>query len=721
MIRKTGLVLCLLGLLTQGALGQAVLNGARVAASSSTTARFTLGMTQTNGANYVTNATTADNVRIIGNIQPETAQIGQQADFFVVARIGTSFYMRNSAGAFVPWNFSIPELVAFRSKQTLLANNEVDFITSRIPVAGTLQLFLGYKAADGVLTYTAIPHVITITAATGAEIPGTQMGGTRLGAVPDLSNVVTSFAGKLSSTSIDGIGTAAGFYEPRGITTDGTNLYVTDTIHNSIRKIVIATAAVTTIAGSGTAGSADGIGLAATFSRPRGITTDGTNLYVADTNNNKIRKIVISTGAVTTIAGTGTAGSADGAGLAASFTSPRGITTDGTRLYVADCRDLCRSGGIRQISIATGDVSTVAPGSGAAFPEAYGITTDGLNLYVTTYGDYSVRKIVLATGEVSIFAGTRVRGAVDGIGTAASFSLPTGITTDGTNLYVSDSDNKKIRKIVIATRAVTTLAGNGQFGDNDGLATAVGLNYPDGIVSDGTNVFFSDSGNNKIRMIGGATPKVASVAPAFGKVGASVTITGTGFAALPAYNTVKFNGVSGVVTAANSSSIKVNIPTGATTGALSVTNATSNRSTTSSDSFIVASANTPNFNVGTINPNGGTVPEFVANLIGTFPATINTSGIAPFVAGGATLTIASNGVITLNQGDNALVFNCVNSGSGTSTRLCSSNAATGFVTNEIPTSGLVTSVYLDGTGTARRVSPSSSIVSTTTAQDISFK
>ena len=95
--------------------------------------------------------------------------------------------------------------------------------------------------------------------------------------------------------------------------------------------------AVTTVAGTGSSGSADNTtGTSASFNAPYGITTDGTNLYVADYGNHLIRKIVISTGVVTTLAGTGSRGSADGTGTSASFKYPRGITTDGTNLYVAD-------------------------------------------------------------------------------------------------------------------------------------------------------------------------------------------------------------------------------------------------------------------------------------------------------------------------------------------------------------------------------------------------
>jgi len=93
---------------------------------------------------------------------------------------------------------------------------------------------------------------------------------------------------------------------------------------------------VTTLAGTVDNGSANGTGTSASFNYPYGITTDGTNLYVADRNNHLIRKIVISTGVVTTVAGTGSSGSANGTGTSASFNTPKGITTDGTNLYVAD-------------------------------------------------------------------------------------------------------------------------------------------------------------------------------------------------------------------------------------------------------------------------------------------------------------------------------------------------------------------------------------------------
>ena len=282
-------------------------------------------------------------------------------------------------------------------------------------------------------------------------------------------NEITTFAGSGSTGSTDATGTSAKFKNPWGITTDGTNLYVADRSNHKIRKIVISTGAVTTLAGSGAQGSTDATGTSATFKFPSGIVTDGTNLYVADMQNHKIRKIVIATGVVTTFAGSTTSGSADGTGASARFKTPDHMTTDGTNLYVVDQQNNT----IRKIVISTGAVTTLAgsagsqgstngTGSTARFKTPRGITTDGANLYVADNANHTIRKIVISTGVVTTLAGSAgSSGSTDGTGTAARFKYPYGIATDGENLYVGDADNHKIRKIKISTGAVTTLAGSG--------------------------------------------------------------------------------------------------------------------------------------------------------------------------------------------------------------------------------------------------------------------
>ena len=342
----------------------------------------------------------------------------------------------------------------------------------------------------------------------GTASSGTQMGGSIQGAALNLSTVVTSFAGGATPFvgPMDGTGTAAWFFNPTAITTNGTHLYVADTSNNKIRKIEIATGVVTSFAGSGTAGALDGTGTAATFWQPGGIATDGTNLYVTENGNNRVRKIVIATGVVSTLAGS-TIGTLDGTGTAAQFSRPIGITTDGTNLYVVDSSSFK----IRKIVIDTGVVTTFAGsgsagavdavGTAATFTYPAGITTDGTNLYVADSLSNRIRKIVISTRAVTTLAGSATSGSDDGAGSAAKFFKPAGVATDGTNVYVGDTGNHKIRKIVIATGEVSTIAGTGSIGAADGTGSAASFYNPNGMTTDGKTLYVVDSTNTKIRKI----------------------------------------------------------------------------------------------------------------------------------------------------------------------------------------------------------------------------
>ncbi|MEQ1525695.1 MAG: hypothetical protein ABL911_02980 [Gallionella sp.] len=346
-----------------------------------------------------------------------------------------------------------------------------------------------------------------------------QMGGARQG-IPLNVNTASTFAGTPGGVggAHDDSGAAAIFYYPQGLTSDGTNLYVADTYNHTIRKIVIATAAVTTLAGfagtPGVSGSTNGTGNTARFWLPQALTTDGINLYVADTNNHTIRKVVIATGQVTTLAGlAGTSGesdSTDGTGATARFDSPAGITTDNTNLYVSDSLNHT----IRKVVIATGETTTFAgladtPGSSddvrelATFNHPTSLTTDGSSLYVLDTGNHTIRKIAIGTGNVTLLAGmVGTQGALDGIGTSASFDTPEGITTDGANLFVVDNGSHIIRKVVIATRAVTTIMGvEGKIGSANGIGALATFNRPYGIASDGTRLYVADTYNHTIRKI----------------------------------------------------------------------------------------------------------------------------------------------------------------------------------------------------------------------------
>ena len=362
-------------------------------------------------------------------------------------------------------------------------------------------------------TVTGSNDGVTLTAG-----PAALEGGSIQGQVLTLSTVVNTIAGSTGYGSTDnGTGTFASFYNPFGITTDGTNIYVADSMNNEIRKVSFtAPYAVTTIAGSTGSGSADNsVGTSASFNGPAGITTDGTNLYVADSGNNEIRKVLLSPPyAVTTIAGSTTPGSADnGTGTSATFASPYGITTDGTNLYIADNANY----EIRKVSLTPPyAVTTIAgssthsgsadnaTGTSASFNWPSGITTDGTYLYITDSGNNEIRKASLSSPyAVTTIAGSTGSGSSDNsTGTSASFNYPFGITTDGMNLYVTDAFNNEIRKVSLtAPYAVITIAGSTGSGSADGTGTSAKFNQPIGITTDGTNLYATDFSNNEIRKI----------------------------------------------------------------------------------------------------------------------------------------------------------------------------------------------------------------------------
>ncbi len=352
------------------------------------------------------------------------------------------------------------------------------------------------------------------------------IGGNMVGTPLALAGDVTTSAGDGTGGAVDcTVGHGAAFDFPEGIATDGESIFIADSGNHTIRKMAISTGAVTTVAGSAYApGAVDcTVAAGARFNFPSGITADGINLYVADTNNHSIRKIAVSTGAASTIAGDSNfAGYSDGVGTAAHFNYPRGITVAGTDLYVADGDNHL----IRKVEIATGAVTTIA-GDNSAFPPVpgysdgrgtaakfawpSGITTDGTNLYVADTDNHLIRKIVIRTGDVTTVAGDNANippyggdppPYADGVGSAARFASPAGIATDGTNLYVADTGNNLVRKLAIATRAVTTIAGDNTVnGFADGAGRVAHFSFPSGIVTDGVRLFVADRNNNRIRRI----------------------------------------------------------------------------------------------------------------------------------------------------------------------------------------------------------------------------
>jgi sugar lactone lactonase YvrE len=327
-----------------------------------------------------------------------------------------------------------------------------------------------------------------------------------------ITKEVTTIAGINETLGyIDGIGTNSRFDNPHGICIDNfDNLYVADRNNNVIRKIAITTKEVTTFSGS-SYGTLDGFGTNSQFKTPQAIciNSTGTILYVSELTC--IRQIIISTVAVTTIAGNQNSGGyVDGVGESALIMSPTGICTDDTELYFTD------SHRVRKATISTGVVTTIAgvfkgyadnvfSSAPLSYPQQTCLDATSKNMYVADSGTNSIKKINLATRHVSVLAGSVLgeSGTVDGVGTWARFTSPVGICidVDNNNLYVVE--NHRVRKVVISTGEVITLAGGTTPGFTDATETMARFNTPSSICIDPSNtfVYVADVGNKRIRKV----------------------------------------------------------------------------------------------------------------------------------------------------------------------------------------------------------------------------
>jgi sugar lactone lactonase YvrE len=289
---------------------------------------------------------------------------------------------------------------------------------------------------------------------------------------------------------------------------------------------------IRTLAGNGTPGATNGFGSNARFSHPSGIVVDSAgNVYVADTENNTVRKITAD-GLASTFAGlAGASGSSDGPAAIARFYGPQAVAADNAGgLFVADTAN----GTIRQVT-PTGVTSTFAgaPGEFNSFDgaaasarfyhsEGLAVGADG-NLYVADTWNHTIRKLS-AGGAVSTVAGLAGNfGAMDGTNSKARFNRPVGIAVDGaTNLFVADSFNHTIRKITPAG-SVTTIAGlAGVWGSSDGTNNSARFYLPQGIgIAANGDLFVADSGNQTVRKVAasGTNWVVSTVAGASGLVG----------------------------------------------------------------------------------------------------------------------------------------------------------------------------------------------------------
>lgn len=437
-------------------------------------------------------------------------------------------------------------------------------VSSLVGLLGFAQLTL---AATGSASSSTVAGVPLTNNGPGA----TSSWGTPLGIAVDSSNnlvvsdieqhIIRKIAADGSSTglaggngvtgAVDGTGSTARFSSPTRMVQDSLgNTFVADRGNNLIRKITSA-GAVTVFAGSGTAGSADGIGAAASFNAPAGITIDASdNLYVADVGTSAIRRITPA-GSVTTVVVGGATGSADGPTNTATFNTPTdlawslaGSSGAAGALYVADTNNRK----IRLIDLDLLIVSTVlgsgtatqvdGTGTAATFFYPIGVSIAAGQLYIADYA--KVRVADLSTTVVTTLAGNSVRGFTDGTGAAAAFKLIADVAADatGTNLYVTDALNNAIRKIVIASGAVTTISGLPHTAD--GTGSLARFYYPYDIATTSTgNLWVANYGDNNIRQVtpaGDVTTIVGTDATTNGTLTDGPAAT-AGFAALTAIAT----------------------------------------------------------------------------------------------------------------------------------------------------------------------------------------
>jgi trimeric autotransporter adhesin len=290
---------------------------------------------------------------------------------------------------------------------------------------------------------------------------------------------------------------------------------------------------LTIVAGNGFAGYSGDGGPAtqAELNGPQGVSIDGSgNIFIADTDNNRIREVVAATGIIQTVAGNGKAGYSGDGGKAtqAELNGPSTVSVDRSGSIVITDADNYR---IREVVAATGAIQTVAgngtrgySGDGGKatqaeldFPNAACVDDSG-NIFISEPVNPRIREVVAATGIIQTVAGNGMSGdsGDGGPATQAELADPRGVSVDNSgNLFIADWDSGRIREVVTAAGTIQTVAGNGKAGysGDGGPATQAELDGPQGVSIDGSgNIFIADTVNSVVREVVAAGGIIKTVA-----------------------------------------------------------------------------------------------------------------------------------------------------------------------------------------------------------------
>jgi hypothetical protein len=357
--------------------------------------------------------------------------------------------------------------------------------------------------AKGNAVSSASPQALALDVGSAAPLPYS-------GTVTTLAGNGNSY-GYPQNGFADGAGAAAGFTYISGLASLQSGVIVVADGGNNRIRLVSPQGVVTTLAGSGSAAFADGTGAAASFSGPTdvAIIVSSSVIVVSDPGNNRIR-LVSPLGSVTTLAGSGASTYADGAGTAASFNGPVSVAVmpSSNTVVVAETgriRLVTYPGGI-VTTIAGGGTSGFADGVGTAArlsPSGVAVVPSSNFIAVAEYGTNRIR-FVSPTGMVTTIAGSGSGAFADGVGTAASFFTPTGVDVIPSTevLVVADYSNSRIR-LITPLGIVTTLAGSGGFAFADGVGAAASFSIPVSVAFVPTTgaIAVSDQNNCRVRLV----------------------------------------------------------------------------------------------------------------------------------------------------------------------------------------------------------------------------